>query len=139
MGGGKYLIAKAISLQTSLTDYKFFCFSGKVEFFKVDYDRYIHHTANYYDKNANFLNAEEVGFEINESKLQLPANLDKMITVAEILAKDFPFVRVDLYNIDGRIYFGELTFYPGSGYGTFRPDSYDFKFGKYFNNTRLLY
>ena len=57
-----------------------------------------------------------------------------MIRVAEKLASDFNFVRVDLYNVNGKIVFGELTFYPGSGYGKFTPDSYDFEFGKYFNN-----
>lgn len=55
-----------------------------------------------------------------------------MIELARILSKDFPFVRVDLYNVDGKIYFGELTFYPASGYGFFNPDSFDFELGKQF-------
>ena len=61
-----------------------------------------------------------------------PKNLDKMIELARILSKDFPFVRVDLYNVAGKIYFGELTFYPASGYGFFNPDSFDFKLGELF-------
>ena len=53
--------------------------------------------------------------------------------VAKTLSKDFPHVRVDLYNIAGRIYFGELTFYDGSGYMTFNPDSFDEEIGKHFD------
>ena len=55
-----------------------------------------------------------------------------MITVAEQLAKGFPFARVDLYNIQGKIIFGEITFYPWSGYVQFAPDSFDYDLGKYF-------
>ena len=58
-----------------------------------------------------------------------------MITVAEKLASDFPFVRVDLYNINGRIVFGELTFYPWSGYVKFEPDEFDFSLGRLFPKT----
>ena len=50
--------------------------------------------------------------------------------VARKLSANFPFVRVDLYNIDGKIYFGELTFYPWTGYVQFTPDSFDFTLGK---------
>ena len=56
-----------------------------------------------------------------------------MISIAESLSKDFPHVRVDLYNIAGDIYFGELTFYDGSGYMTFTPDSFDEEMGQYFD------
>lgn len=56
-----------------------------------------------------------------------------MISIAEQLSKDFPEVRVDLYNVDGKIYFGELTFYDGSGYMGFNPDSFDFEAGELFD------
>ena len=55
-----------------------------------------------------------------------------MIRVASKLSEDFPFVRVDLYNIKGKIYFGELTFYPWSGYVQYTPDSADYLLGKDF-------
>ena len=54
-----------------------------------------------------------------------------MKKVAEELSSDFPFVRVDLYNVNGKIYFGELTFYPSSGYGKFHPDEFDIQLGAY--------
>ena len=52
-----------------------------------------------------------------------------MITIAQDLSKDMPFVRVDLYNLDGSIYFGEMTFYPGSGFEKFTPETWDERFG----------
>ena len=56
-----------------------------------------------------------------------------MIQIAEKLSEDFPYARVDLYNINGIIYFGEITFYPWSGYVKFHPDSFDFELGKHFD------
>lgn len=116
-----------------LLDYKMFCFNGKVEFFKVDFDRYKNHRANYYDLNMNILPFEEAEYPSDEGRAFCkPKNFDIMIEIAEKLSESFPFVRVDLYNIDGEIYFGEMTFYPGSGYSRFIPDSADLEIGKLF-------
>ena len=60
-----------------------------------------------------------------------------MVKLAKLLSKDFPFVRVDLYNIEGKIYFGEMTFYPWSGYVSFNPDIFDFILGDQFNLPRI--
>lgn len=70
--------------------------------------------------------------EINRD-IPKPLNFERMIKIAEILSEDFPHVRVDLYNIKGRIIFGELTFYNASGYTVFSPDEFDFILGKEFN------
>lgn len=59
----------------------------------------------------------------------MPENLDEMISIAEQLSDGFKFLRVDLYNIKGRIYFGELTFYPAAGMGAFVPNEWDGKLG----------
>ena len=56
-----------------------------------------------------------------------------MISLAERLSVGFPFLRVDLYSINNKIYFGELTFYPASGFGNFKPESADFKIGRFLN------
>lgn len=56
-----------------------------------------------------------------------------MLEYAECLSEDFPHVRVDLYNVDGKIYFGELTFYHASGYQKFIPDAFDFELGNKFD------
>ena len=60
-----------------------------------------------------------------EREVPKPKNYERMIEIARMLSKDFPHVRVDLYNIDGNILFGETTFYPGSGYMQFKPNEFD--------------
>jgi len=99
-----------------LRDYKFFCFNGKVKCFKVDFDRFTNHGANYFDTDGNYLVLGEVVCPPNpEKNIELPGNLDRMLELAERLSKGYPFLRVDFYNADGHIYFGELTLYPASG------------------------
>lgn len=116
---------------SSLDDYKFFCFNGKCKYFKVDFNRYTNHQANYYTRDGLMVNVTEEGFTPDPNyKIVSNEDLFMMIELAEILANDFFFTRVDLYNVQGKIYFGELTFYPGSGYGSFKPDSFDFELGK---------
>ncbi|MDE6498670.1 MAG: carbonic anhydrase [Muribaculaceae bacterium] len=118
---------------TSLDDYKFFCFGGKMRYLSVDKDRYADHTRAFYDRELNFLpDVAGKAYKVVEKAPELPANIDEMVRVAESLAAEFPFVRVDLYNVDGKIYFGELTFYPASGYSRYEPDSFDAEMGAYF-------
>ena len=110
-----------------LIDYKFFCFQGKPYCVQVDSDRFIGHRQNYYDMEWQSLG---VHCSYPEGDLKpKPKNFEEMKMVAAKLSEDFPHVRVDLYNIDGKIVFGELTFYPSSGYGHFHPDSFDFELG----------
>lgn len=113
-----------------LKDYKFFCFNGKVEFFKVDFDRFTGHKANYYNTNWNILPFEEIVCPSDKNQIhEKPENFDKMIEFAEILAKGLPFSRIDFYNNEGNIYFGETTFFPNSGMGKFNPEEADNKLG----------
>ncbi|WP_297900652.1 ATP-grasp fold amidoligase family protein [uncultured Parabacteroides sp.] len=114
----------------SIEDYKFFCFNGKVCCIQEDTGRYGLHKRNLYTKKWELLDVICTYPSVSVSPK--PINFEEMIQIAEILGKDFPFVRVDLYNIHGKIYFGELTFYPGSGYEGYKPDSFDFELGKYF-------
>lgn len=115
-----------------LRDYKFFCFNGKCKFFKIDFNRLTKHQANYYDTNGNILPfGEEICPPDFAKKLELPVNLKKMITLAEKLSQNIKFLRVDFYEINGNIYFGELTFYPTSGFGKFIPNIWDLKLGNY--------
>ncbi len=103
-----------------------------MKFFKVDFDRFVDHHANYYDTNGKLLLFGEAKFPPKfEKRLNIPNNLDEMIGLAEKLALDFPFVRVDLYNVNGHIYFGEVTFYPASGMGLFTPKEFDAKLGEW--------
>ena len=114
-----------------LTDYKFFCFDGMPYCVQVDTGRFEGHRQNYYDMQWQSLG---IHCTYPEGEVQAcPQNFDEMKQVATRLSADFPFVRVDLYNVNGKVYFGELTFYPSSGYGEFHPDVFDFELGKYFS------
>lgn len=118
-----------------LVDYKFICFNGKVSYVYGITDRHVGVSAQLgiYDSNFNKLNVDRCDERHQEKALAKPKNYDKMKLVAEQLSKEFPHVRVDLYNINGDIYFGELTFYDGSGYMSFNPDSFDEELGRNFN------
>ncbi|MBM6966298.1 ATP-grasp fold amidoligase family protein [Massilimicrobiota timonensis] len=117
--------------EAGINDYKIFCYNGSPKYIIVDVDRYINHKRNFYDLDWNNLNIES-DCSTSNTELPKPENFDEMMTIASKLSQDFPYVRVDLYNISGKIYFGELTFYPWSGYVQFNPDVWDFEFGKYF-------
>ena len=113
-----------------LNDYKFFCFGGKARFFKIDFDRFIEHHANYYDVDGNLLPFGESAYPpIPTRNLTIPKNLKKMIELAEKLSQGMRFLRVDLFEIKGQIFFGELTFYPISGCGKYTDEKWDKKIG----------
>lgn len=115
-----------------LMDYKFFCFNGKVRFFKVDFGRFVEHHANYYSPGGELLEFGEQGLEPDPNyPIELPNNIGEMISLAEKLSINEPFLRVDFYNVNGKIYFGELTFYPASGMGKWTNDDTDVCVGEY--------
>lgn len=116
---------------SGINDYKIFCYSGKAKYIVVDVDRYIGHKRNIYDTSWNRIEVTS-DCPATENSIEKPDNLDEMLHVAEQLSEEFPYVRVDLYNVDGQIFFGELTFYPWSGYVIFEPDEIDFLFGEEF-------
>ena len=120
----------------SIDDYKILCFNGEPKIVIYDCERYIGHKRNFYDTDWNQLNISS-DCPNKDTKINPPQNLDKMLSIAKVLSKDFPFVRVDLYNIKGKIYFGELTFYPWSGYVQFTPDEFDIQLGNYFDRAAL--
>lgn len=136
-GGGKYLIINGVTTELKteydeLKDYKFFCFNGKVRFLKVDFGRFVEHHANYYSPEGELLEFGEQGLEPDPNyPIELPNNLKEMITLAEKLSANEPFIRVDLFNVNGRIFFGELTFYPASGMLPWTTEEADKEIGIY--------
>ena len=117
-----------------LVDYKFFCFKGEPKFLYVVTDR-VPGSYGYFGIYSIDFKKIDVYRKDERKPLQIekkPENYEKMIEIARLLSSDFPHVRVDLYNVKGRIYFGELTFYDGSGYFSFDPDEFDFKVGEWF-------
>ena len=98
--------------------------------FKIDFNRQTKHQANYYDSDGNLLSLGELAYPPDfNKKLDLPQNLKKMIELAEKLSEGVPFLRVDFYEVNGRIYFGELTFFPAAGMGKFTSPEWDRKMG----------
>lgn len=118
------------SISKDLKDYKFFCFNGSMEFFDIDIDRFIEHRANYYDRNGNFLPFGKTYCPPDYTKkIEMPKNLDKMIELAETISHNTVLSRIDFYEIDRQVYFGEITFYPGSGFSPFTDEKWDYKLG----------
>jgi hypothetical protein len=113
-----------------LVDYKFMCFNGKAEFCFVCSDRRSKDglAIDIFDKEWNKAQFKR-HYRNSIKPKEKPKNYEKMIEIAEMLAKDIPFVRVDFYEIEDKIYFGELTFYPGAGFENFYPEIWDRKLG----------
>lgn len=118
-----------------LTDYKFYCFDGYVDCVMVCLDRHLNDTKFYFfDKDWNFLRLNKRGLAAPDGfTLPEPEGMDRMFEIASILSKGQPFVRVDLYNVDGKIYFGELTFYPDGGVDANILPQTDERWGKLLN------
>ena len=116
-----------------LRDYKFFCFGGVAKCYKVDFDRFVEHHANYYNVDGTILDFGEAAYPPNpKKKLDIKETvIKKMEKFATELAKDTPFLRADFYDVDGKVYFGEMTFYPASGFGKFTSDEGDEMMGKW--------
>lgn len=116
---------------TELKDYKFFCFNGKCRMLFVATDRNIGDVKfDFFDEKFNHLPFRQ-GHPWADKEIKKPVGFDKMVELSEILSKGFPHVRVDLYDINGQIYFGELTFFHFSGNVPFHPDEWDYKVGEW--------
>ena len=117
----------------SLTDYKIHCFSGRPHFIQVIVDRFTDRKQMFYDPNWEKLDFNIVSNPLCESEARAPDCLSQMLDIAHALSRDFPLVRVDLYDYNGKPMFGELSFHPDAGYGGFSPPSWDLEFGKLVN------
>lgn len=115
-----------------LCDYKILCFNGKPEYTICVCGR---HTETYhhvvYDDKWNKVDVE-IGDTTNAVDYKKPEKFDEMMEIARTLSADFPAARIDLYLIKGKIYFGEITFFPWSGYMHFKPDRFDVELGEKF-------
>src|SRR5690606_37814815 len=117
-------------------DYKLHCFNGKVEVIHVDIDRYTDHKRNCYDTNWELLpftwSMWKNGKPLwpNGRKISRHENLKEMIVLAEKLSQPFSYVRIDLYEFEAQVFFGEITFHHGSGLETIYPESWDLRLGE---------
>ena len=113
-----------------LVDYKLWCFRGKVQLIQVCSDRGIDEQKNdYFDTDWQNLNFQRKSPNSN-TEIPQPKSLKQMIDISEILSSDFPFVRIDLYEIEEKVRFGEMTFYSANGTSPFEPLEWDYKLGK---------
>jgi len=112
-----------------LNDYRFLCFNGKPYYCLVDDGTHEGHSRNVYDLNWNLQEWNQGNFKNTADPIDKPANFDKMVQIARKLSENFLHVRVDLYNVDGEIYFGEMTFTNASGFQIIKPYEYDLMLG----------
>ncbi|MFP4162796.1 MAG: ATP-grasp fold amidoligase family protein [Chitinispirillaceae bacterium] len=116
-------------------DYKIICFDGVPQFIQVDFDRFGHHTRSFYDtewRRLPFNNAcsEDRIYPSTETPVKRPDTLNEMLRVAKKLSEGIVFSRIDLYNIGpGKVVFGEITLYPGSGSKELKPVKYEYEYG----------
>ena len=114
-----------------LRDYKIMCFSGAPKILYVGAERSKELRINYYDLEWNLLPFNEIDGTNTIYAIEPPEKLAEMLALSAKLAKDMPHVRVDFYEVDGKIYFGELTFFNSGGRKPFAPEKYEYEIGSW--------
>ncbi len=116
-------------------DYKFFCFGGRADNVMVCIERQTGNPKYYFfDREWKLMRINKLGVAAPEGfTLPKPACIDKMFEIADILSNGMPYSRIDLYEVDGKIYFGEITFFPNSGFGANFLKETDERFGNMIN------
>jgi len=128
-------LLKDDSENNQLNDYKIHCFHGTPKFIQTIFDRGEETKEDWYDTDWNLLDVYY--FSPEKKYVKKPKILNELLKVAKELAQDFPYVRVDLYIVNNKIYFGELTFRPYGGFMKFIPESFDQKLGNYLDLTNV--
>ena len=127
------------TVDDELSDYKIFCFNGEPKFLFVGTERQKKGTEvkfDFFDIDFNHLPIKN-GHKNSTHKILKPKNYVEMLEIARKLSAGFTHVRVDLYNVDGRIYFGEMTFFHYAGFVPFEPEEWDLKFGEMLNISKM--
>ena len=119
-----------------LKDYKLMCFNGKVECSFVCSERFNDNglRVTFFDRQWKKMPLER-HYPSSNKEIDAPINYGKMLELAEKLSADIAFVRVDFYEVNKKIFFGELTFYPGGGFEEYTPSEWDYKFGEFIKLT----
>lgn len=121
----KYMVPEGAS---DIEDYKFFCFNGKPEIMFIATDRSVDVKFDFFDMDFNHLDIVNIHAQSGK-EIAKPAMFDQMKEIAAKLSQGMKFVRIDLYEIEGKIYFGEYTFFHGGGFWLFAPDEWEKKLG----------
>lgn len=117
----------------NIRDYKFFCFDGEPRIILVCNDRFSKDglKEDFYDESWNHLEIKRPTHGNASYEIECPKQFEMMKKLAARIAEKIPFARVDFYELDNRVYFGEVTFYPAGGFEGFKPDEWDFKLGEW--------
>jgi len=127
----KIIVEPLIDEMSKVIDYKFYCFDGKVKIICLDMNRFANHKRNFVDCNWNLLPYIQ---KFENGKLpEKPSNFDEMINICEKLSAGLIFSRIDLYNINNEIKFGEITLHPSSGHAPFETYQQDLGMGSFMN------
>lgn len=118
----KYMVDES---GTELKDYKFFCFSGEPKILFVASNRSIDVRFDFYDMELNRLNFTTGKHSFSKNSIKKIESFDEMVRIAKKLSGNIPHVRVDLYNINGKVFFGEFTFHHNGGVVPFHPKEWD--------------
>lgn len=116
---------------TELKDYKFLCFDGDPKLLFVSTNRRIDINFDFFDIDFNHLSILQAGDKNATKQILKPKNYEKMVDIARKLSEGIPHVRVDLYNVNGKIYFGEMTFFYAGGIVPFKPEKWDYILGSW--------
>jgi len=116
-------------------DYKLNYFNGKLEFVYCSVDREGGNHRNIYTPDwkplpFSWVNAEDHRSDLIGPIIKKPASFDRMVEIGNEIAKKFDLVRVDFYDVDGKLYYGEITLHHGGGFDTFKPKKFDLIYGK---------
>lgn len=119
--------------ENGVQDYKIHCFNGEPRLILVCGNRFSNTglTEDFFDINWNHLNIKRPNHENSNCEIECPSKLDEMLELARNLSKGIPFVRIDFYEIKGKVLFGEITFFPQCGLGRFVPDEWDKVLGEW--------
>ncbi len=129
----RYIAEKLMKSENGdLKDYKFFCFNGEPKFCQVIRDRFANETVDIFDLEWNLLSFVGLSLGVKNGIMPVdkPHKLKEMISICKLLSNGFYFIRVDLYDVNDVIYFGEMTFYPLGGFGSFDPVEWNYKIGE---------
>ena len=119
-----------------INDYKFYCFNGEPKIMFIISERNINPKISFYDMNFNKLDLHQT-FPEYHKKIKKPKNFEKMLKFCKILSENFPHVRVDFYECNDQLYFGELTFFDSAGFDKFSPDMYNDILGEWIDLERV--
>lgn len=130
-----------ISKDTStLCDYKFFCFHGTPKIMYISHEiEGGKKSLDFFNMNFEQLDISRPSYPASRAQFDFPENWNLMIDLAGKLSQDLPHVRIDFYNVEGKVYLGEMTFFTGGGMEPFKPFEWDLELGSWINLEKLNY